>query len=249
MAVKFDIYRFHEIDSTNNYLAKLGREGFPEGVVVVADHQTNGRGRFGRKWSSEESKNLLFSVLLRPTFLNLDEVFVLTFAAGLSAAYAIEGTTGLEVTLKWPNDVLLQGKKICGILLEGSFDSGLLNYVVMGIGMNVNQKKFDETLSSIATSMAIVTGREFDREELLVFFLSHFSSIYDIVRKRDFYSIMKRWREKCKMFGKRIEVNLGNESFSGTFEDVGDDGKLILKTPKGMRYFSAGEVKINVRED
>lgn len=249
MGLDFDIYRFHEIDSTNDYLMMLGRKGFPEGVVALADYQTKGRGRFGRKWTSEESKNLLFSLLLRPTFLNIDEIFILTFAAAISVAEVVERATGMEVTLKWPNDVLLQEKKICGILLEGSFDTGILNYVVMGIGLNVNQKSFDGTLLWTATSMAIATGKEFDRDELMLSFLSHFSAIYDIVRKRDFYFLMKRWKERCKMFGKRIEVNVGDKSFTGIFEDVGDDGRLVLKTLEGIRYFNAGEVKINMTED
>jgi BirA family biotin operon repressor/biotin-[acetyl-CoA-carboxylase] ligase len=261
MRLDYDIYRFGKIDSTNSHLLKLGEEGFPEGTVVVADEQTAGRGRFGRSWEAEPQTNLLFSLLLRPHFLQQDEIFVLTFAAAVSVAEVIEKAAGVRPQLKWPNDVLLEGKKVCGILLESShraagsrvsyfdsnerdFDSNRLSHVVLGIGLNVNQQSFSPAISSEATSLSLLTGRKFDRDEILSAILANFSSVYESLQKGDFYSVMKKWRDRSIMFGKKITISLAGKTFEGICDGVTDDGALVLQTGSGLKKFTAGEITI-----
>ncbi|MCL5020816.1 MAG: biotin--[acetyl-CoA-carboxylase] ligase [Bacteroidetes bacterium] len=243
--MKYDIYRFGKIDSTNSYLLGLGDEGFPEGTVAVADEQTDGRGRFGRKWESESLSNLLFSILLRPGFLNRDEVFILTFSAAVAVAEALENVAGVSPELKWPNDVLLDGKKVCGILLESSFEASRLNYLVLGAGLNVNQSSFPAEIRDKATSLSIITGRKFDREEVLSTILARFGSVYETLKARDFYSVMKRWRNRSKMFGRKIELRLADRVIEGILEEVTDDGAILVGTSSGLQKFTAGEITIS----
>lgn len=243
--MNYDIYRYGKIDSTNSHLLKLGEEGFAEGTVVVADEQTAGRGRLGRSWEAEPQANLLFSLLLRPYFLQRDEVFILTFSAAVSVAEAIENVAQrVQPQLKWPNDVLLDGKKVCGILLESNFDSNGLSHVVLGIGLNVNQQEFSPTISACATSLSLVTGKKFDRDDLLFAILTNFSSVYESLQKRDFYSVMKKWRDRSIMFGKEITVGLAGKTFQGICGDVTDDGTLVLRTGDEVKKFTAGDVTI-----
>jgi BirA family transcriptional regulator, biotin operon repressor / biotin---[acetyl-CoA-carboxylase] ligase len=243
--LNYDIYRFGKIDSTNSYLLKLGDEGFPEGTVAVADEQSNGRGRFGRKWEAEPLSNLLFSILLRPNFLKRDEVFILTFSAAVAVADALEESAGLRTELKWPNDVLIDTRKVCGILLESSFEADILSHVVLGVGVNVNQTRFPEEIRGKATSLALSAGRKFDRDEILLTVLRMFSSLYEIVRAGDFYHIMKKWRERSTMFGQRITLKLADRSIEGIFDDVTDDGSLVIRTESGAQKFTAGEISIS----
>ncbi len=243
--MNYDIYRFGKIDSTNSHLLKLGDEGFPEGTVAVADEQVSGRGRFGRKWEAEPLSSLLFSMLLRPGFLKRDEMFILTFSAAVAVAEALENTADVKPELKWPNDILLDSKKVCGILLESSFDADRLNHIVLGIGVNVNQSLFPEELKEKATSLLLVTGRKFDREELLHMILNRFAAIYDTLKKGDFYSVMRRWRERSKMVGKKVELKLAERIFDGVVEDVTDDGAILIKTSSGLQRFNAGEITVS----
>jgi BirA family biotin operon repressor/biotin-[acetyl-CoA-carboxylase] ligase len=242
--LNYDIYRLDKVDSTNAHLLRLAEEGFPEGTLVVADEQSAGRGRFGRIWESEPQANLLFSLLLRPHFLQRDEVFILTFAAAVSVAEAIEEIARVKSGLKWPNDVLLDGKKVCGILLESNFDSNRLSHVVLGIGLNVNQQEFPPSISGRATSLLLSTGKKFDRDELLFSVLGNLSSDYETLQRRDFYSIMKKWRDRSVLFGKKIVVSLAGKMFEGICDDVTDDGALVLQSDDGSKKFTAGEVTI-----
>lgn len=243
--LNYDIYRFGKIDSTNSYLLKLGDEGFPEGTVVVADEQLSGRGRFGRRWEAEPLSNLLFSILLRPGFLGRDEAFILTFSAAVAVAEALDEAADVRTELKWPNDVLIDSKKVCGILLESSFEGARLNHVVLGIGLNVNQTFFPEEIMEKATSLALSVGRKFDRDEILFTILGKFASLYETVKSGEFYDVMKKWRERSKMFGRRITLKLADTTFEGIFDDVTDDGSLVLKTPSGSQKFTAGEISLS----
>ena len=244
-ALNYDIYRFGKIDSTNSYLLELGDKGFPEGTVAVADEQTSGRGRFARRWEAEPLSSLLFSILLRPVFLNRDEVFILTFSASVAVAEAIEIVTGVKTELKWPNDVLIHGRKACGILLESDFEGEKLNYVVIGIGLNVNQAVFPDEIKTKAVSLSMAAGRSFEREELLSSILLRFKEVYESLKERDFYSIMKRWRDKCLMFGKRIKFSVAGKEIEGVLEEVTDDGAVSVRTSSGVLKFTAGEMTIS----
>ncbi len=243
--LNFDIYRFDRINSTNSYLLGLGAEGFPEGTVAVADEQTEGRGRFGRRWEAEPLSSLLFSVLLRPIFLQRDEVFILTFAAAVAVAEALESVADIRPELKWPNDILIDDKKVCGILLESSFEAGRLDFIVLGAGLNVNQSGFSPELTEKATSLFLATGRKFEREEILQNILVKFDSVYGILKKRDFYRVMKRWRERVTMFGRRIELKVGDRIVQGVFEKVTDEGAIVLGTSSGPQEFTAGEISLS----
>ncbi len=243
--MNYDIYRFGKIDSTNSYLLRLGEKGFPEGTVAVADEQTSGRGRFGRKWQAEPLSSLLFSILLRPTFLNRDEVFILTFSAAVAVADAVESVAGVKSELKWPNDILFRGRKLCGILLESNFEGDKLNHVVLGVGLNVNQTLFPDEISASAVSLSMIAGRSFDREEVLSSILFSFNDIYESLKAKDFYSIMKRWRDRSSMFGKRIKFNVAGKEFEGTLDEVGDDGAVSILTSSGVLKFTAGEITIS----
>jgi len=242
--LNYDIYRFDKLDSTNSHLLKLGNEGFPEGTVVVADEQTMGRGRFGRKWEAEPLSNLLFSILLRPNYLNPDEIFVLTFAASVAVAEAIEDSVHIKTELKWPNDILVDSKKVCGILLESSFSASGLSHVVLGIGVNVNQEKFSAEIAGKATSLFISTGKKYERDEILFLVLKRFSLTLETLRSRNFYSVMKRWRDRSKIFGKKIKLALSGKTIEGVCDDIGDDGAIIILTADGLQKFTAGEVTI-----
>ncbi|MCL5267602.1 MAG: biotin--[acetyl-CoA-carboxylase] ligase [Bacteroidetes bacterium] len=242
--MNYEIYRFDKIDSTNSHLLKLADEGFPEGSVVVADEQTGGRGRFGRKWESEPLSNLLFSVLLRPVFLERDEVFVLTFSAAVAVAEAIEDVAKVRPELKWPNDVLLGSRKVCGILLESVFSSDDLSSVVLGVGLNVNQRHFPAEISARATSLSVYTGKKFDRDEILSAILGKFASIYETVRARDFYSVMKKWRDRSNMFGRKIRLRLADKVYEGICDEITDDGAIVVQTSTGFKTFTAGEISI-----
>ncbi len=215
---------------------------------MVADEQTAGRGRFGRNWEAEPQTNLLFSLLLRPHFLEQDEIFILTFAAAVSVTEAIEAIACVRPQLKWPNDVLLDGKKVSGILLESSFDSNRLSHVVLGIGLNVNQRKFPPAIYDVATSLSLFADKKFDRDELLFTILNNFSMIYESLQKRDFYRVMKEWRDRSIMPGKKISVNLAGKTIEGVCEDVTDDGALAVFTADGLTKFTAGEVTILSKE-
>ncbi len=242
--MNYDIYRFGRIDSTNNYVLSLGDRGFPEGTVAVADEQSAGRGRFGRKWEGESSSSLLFSVLLRPDFLSRDELFILTFSAAVAVSEAIADVTGIETELKWPNDVLIRNKKVCGILLESDFVGDRLNHVVLGIGLNVNQTRFTGEIEGRATSLCMAAGRTFDREEVLSAVLFRLNRIYESLRMRDFYRVMKLWRARSNMFGKAITLRLAGKEIEGVLEDVTDDGAAVIRTRSGEEKFTAGEITI-----
>ncbi len=170
------IFFFKSIKSTMDYAKKLAEKGEPEGTVVIADYQSHGRGRFGRIWKAEPEKNILMSVILRPT-IPLDKFGILSFLTSISVAEAIEKNVDVKITTKWPNDLLINGKKFCGILLEASITVESGDFVIIGIGINVNQENFPKEIQDYATSLYIETGK------LLIELLSF--KIYFAHLKRD----------------------------------------------------------------
>src|SRR6202023_741834 len=172
------IFHFFKVDSTNRVALELGHAGEPEGAVVLAEEQTAGRGRAGHAWHSERATGIYATLLLRPHLAPV-QAPLLTMMAGLSAHTAIQAQTGLNVDLKWPNDLLIRGKKVGGILTEMHAEPAQIRFVIVGIGLNVNQEKFPAELTAIATSLRVESGKPQSRLELLVRLLREFENDYN----------------------------------------------------------------------
>ncbi len=238
------IFAFDSIDSTNICVKTLAEAGAEEGAVVIAEHQTAGRGRLGRSWESTPGANLLFSVLLRPT-VKKEQAGFLTFYAAVAVARAVEAVTGSTTECKWPNDVLLNGKKCCGILLENSLQGDTLHYSIIGIGLNVNQERFGDGLTEKATSLACELKQQFDRKQILQRILEELDSFYSDVKQSIFDRVLEEWNVRCTMFGRHVILARADREFSGTAVGLSPDGGLILQTPKGRITLYAGDVTLS----
>jgi len=237
------LFVFESIDSTNVCAKTLAEAGTEDGTVVVADFQSEGRGRLGRQWEAQPGTSLLFSTVLRPN-LRHESAGLLAFFVAVSVARALEQETRLSVECKWPNDLLVNGKKVCGILIENSLSQEGLQYSVAGIGLNVGQHKFPEPLNSKATSIARETGKEADRAKLLQRVLMEMDTLYADVRVHNFDRVMDEWNSRCSMFGKTISVLQHDHRLDGSAVGLSSEGGLILKTQKGIETVFAGDVTI-----
>ncbi|GIW44013.1 MAG: hypothetical protein KatS3mg077_1295 [Candidatus Binatia bacterium] len=217
-------------ESTNDDAAVLGRQGAPEGTTVIADAQTRGRGRRGRSWVSPANLNLYLSVLLRPP-MDPDSAPQLGIVAGLAALDAVRSIVP-AAELKWPNDVLVRGRKLCGILAELSLGAGArLDFVVLGIGVNVNslETDFPAELRGIATSLRIEAGRWIDREEFAATLLRCLGEEYGAFLAQGFAPARQRWESACGTVGRRVEVDTGGERFVGTVLGLDERGALRVR--------------------
>jgi BirA family transcriptional regulator, biotin operon repressor / biotin---[acetyl-CoA-carboxylase] ligase len=237
------IYHFFKTDSTNRVALELGHAGEPEGAIVLAEEQTAGRGRAGRSWNSERAAGIYATLLLRPRLAPV-QAPLLTMMAGLSAHTAVQAVTGLTVDLKWPNDLLIRGKKAGGILTEMYAEPGQVRFVIVGIGLNVNQEKFAGELASIATSLRIETGKPQSRMEVLVRLLREFEGDYNRFLREGVASVVARFEAVSSYAkGKRVRVTNGAESYAGTTAGLGPEGLLQVKRDDGeMVTVIAGDV-------
>ncbi|MCI0708513.1 MAG: biotin--[acetyl-CoA-carboxylase] ligase [Ignavibacteriae bacterium] len=237
------LFLFDSIDSTNACAKTLAEADMEEGAVVFADFQTEGRGRLGRSWLSEPGNNLLFSCIFRPS-LSKERAGLMTFFAAVSAAKAIETMTHQIVECKWPNDLLLGGKKCCGILLENSFTQDGMTHSVVGIGVNVNQEKFEQSLQTKATSLKQVARKKIDRKELFQAMLYELETQYGNVVKGNFDFILNEWNRRCTMFGKTANVVREGGTITGKALELSPDGGLVLETATGTEIVYAGDVTV-----
>ncbi len=237
------VFHFFKTDSTNRVALELGHAGEPEGAVVLAEEQTAGRGRAGRKWHSERAAGIYATLLLRPKLAPV-QAPLLTMMAGLSAHTAVQALTGLAVDLKWPNDLLIQGKKVGGILTEMHAEPGQIRFVIVGIGLNVNQEKFPGELANTATSLRAETGKPQSRMELLVRLLREFESDYNRFVREGVASVVARFESISSYAkGKRVRVTNGTESYAGTTAGLGPEGLLQVQRDDGrMMTVIAGDV-------
>ena len=229
-----DIRVFQETTSTNDVVEKLAHDGVKEGVVVFAESQTRGRGRMGRKWISPPGKGLWFSVLLRPNF-HPQEATRLTIASATALRRAIVALTGLQPEIKWPNDLLIWGKKVAGILTELSAELDRVRHVILGIGVDVNPvpSDFPEAVRSIATSLKIASGRHVSRAELAVAILREFDHDYARVCSGQFASLADEWEEHCTTLGRQVSIRLGQREVRGCAESLSPEGELLVRTEHG----------------
>lgn len=236
------LFVFESLDSTNACAKTLAEAGGEEGTVVVTEFQTHGRGRQGRSWLAEPSTNLLFSVILRPQ-LKKENSGLLTFYAAVSVCRAVEEAVKVKVECKWPNDLLLDRKKFCGILLENSLEKDRLGYSVIGVGVNVNQRSFDQFLGHV-TSLSIAGGRDCDRAVILRHILEEMDRLYKHVQEQRFEKILQEWNARCSMYGREITVAQKDQTISGTAVGLNADGGLVLRTPTGNTTVYAGDVTV-----
>jgi len=228
------VFHFLKTDSTNRVALDLGHAGEPEGAVVLAEEQTAGRGRAGRKWHSERAAGIYVTLLLRPKLAPV-QAPLLTMMAGLSAHSAVQALTGLAVDLKWPNDLLIRGKKLGGILTEMHAEPGQIRFLIVGIGLNVNQEKFPGDLANTATSLRAETGNPQSRMELLVRLLREFESDYNRFLREGVASVVARFESASSYArGKRVRITNGTESYVGTTAGLGPEGLLQVERDGGQ---------------
>jgi BirA family biotin operon repressor/biotin-[acetyl-CoA-carboxylase] ligase len=231
-----DVRWVEETDSTNTRLLDEARGGAPEGVVLVADHQTAGRGRLGRRWESPPASSLLVSVLLRPA-VPLDRAHLVTMAAGLAASDACEAVAGVRPGLKWPNDLVVDDAKLAGLLAESVVEGDALRALVVGMGLNVTAAPAEG-----ATSLADLAGGPVERRPLLDAWLVHLDA-----RLGALHGVLDDYRPRCATLGREVRVERpGGAALTGRAVDVTDVGHLVLDTGSGQVSVAVGDV-VHVR--
>jgi len=232
------IIPFQSIDSTNSYL-KENFKSLAEGDVCFSLHQTGGKGRRGRVWQ-DEGKDLLFSILFLEG-LNEKLALALPLLSGAAVAQTLVGL-GFDPKIKWPNDVLLNDKKCCGILVEGVSETSI-DAIISGIGINLNEDSFPEDIAYKATSLHIQSGLTYDPKEVLSLFLKEFDELYEDY-KRGGKRYLTLIRERFYLLGKEVYLNYHNENLSGTVEGIDDEGSLLLNDGKKVHHLISGEVSL-----
>jgi BirA family transcriptional regulator, biotin operon repressor / biotin---[acetyl-CoA-carboxylase] ligase len=244
------LHHYYKIGSTNTAAMEAAAEGAPEGSVFLAEEQTAGRGRGAHSWQSARSTGIYCSVVLRPA-QPPSEVLVLALAAGLAACAAIKQVDSrVNVDLKWPNDVLIEGKKVCGVLTEMNAEATRVRYVVMGVGINVNQKDFPKELESEATSLRMATGSEWSRVELTAALLKSLDREYRLLIEQPDarQSILRRFAEQSSWVRrKQVRVEESGSRIEGTTEGLDQRGFLQVRTAHGLQTVLSGTVR-EVRE-
>jgi BirA family biotin operon repressor/biotin-[acetyl-CoA-carboxylase] ligase len=236
------VHYYPQVGSTNDVARELAADGAPEGTVVIADEQTRGRGRLARHWVAPPNTSLLMSVIFRPA-LPPDQAHRLLIACGLALAEACEAVAGVRVDVKWPNDLLIDGKKVAGILAESAVEGERLDWLVVGAGLNVHQV-FTPTdpLSGRATSLHMETGKEHDRAMLLAQILVRLNDWHTRV---DQNVLLAAWRARCPMLGQPIQVETPDGILDGLAEDIDTTGALWLRDAEGQRHcLTVGEATI-----
>lgn len=237
---------FQETASTNDLIEQMASHGVAQGMVVVAESQTRGRGRLGRTWSSLPGKGLWFSVLLRPQ-IRPQAAPQLTVAAALSLWRAVYQLTGLSSEIKWPNDLLIQGKKISGILTEMSAEMDHVKHLVIGAGLNVNHqpRDFPAELRSQASSLALASGQLWNRSDLLVAILREMDSAYRKISSGGFSALAEEWRQRCTTLGRQVTIRQGNRLIHGLAETIDEEGALLVRTQHGrLERVTGGDVTV-----
>lgn len=237
-----------QVGSTNDLAKQLAREGAREGLVVVAEQQVAGKGRLGRSWSTPRGSAIAMTLVLRPT-MPPHQAPRVTLVAAVAVAEAVRAITGLPVGIKWPNDVQLEDRKFCGILTEMEADMDRIDFVVCGMGLNVNMEReaFAPEYRNTATSLRAEAGRTFPRAPLIQAILARFESAYDQLAGGRFEAVLDRWRSLSITLGRPVRVSsaTGAPTLVGTAEDVDADGALLVRTEDGaLHRVLAGEVSL-----
>ncbi len=240
-----DIICFEKTDSTNARAKHLAEEGAGEGTLVVAESQNAGKGRRGRRWTSPPGTGIWMSLILRPD-IPPSKASMLTLVAALGVSEGIEKAAGIRAEIKWPNDLVINGKKICGILTEMSTELDSIQYVVVGIGINVNMEQFPEELSSTATSLCLESGQRLSRGQILGAVARSFEHYYsEFLGKKDLAFLQKPYEERLANLGRPVTVMDPADSYSGICRGIDREGELLVEREDGrLCRVLSGEVSV-----
>jgi len=239
------IHSFRQVTSTSDIAKELAAKGAKEGTVIVAETQTRGRGRLSREWASPEG-GIWLSIILRPK-VSPKEASKLTLTTSVAVARVINKLFGLKAEIKWPNDVQIDGKKICGILTEGVTRGKAADFVVVGIGVNANidLQSLPKPLRGLTTSLKKELGRRIEREKFLSALLNEIERYYNAFAKEKFSSILKEWRSLCSHLGSSVKVTSFYETLEGLAVDIDEDGALLVQLKNGTtRRVVSGDVTV-----
>jgi len=240
------VYYFEEIDSTQNFAQKIALDKKENGTIIVAEKQTAGRGRLDRKWTSPKG-GIWFSLIVHPKF-DVSTSTLVPIAGAVALAKSIKTTLGIDVLVKWPNDITLEGKKVAGMLVDASFQANNIDYLILGIGINfdIDPKKIEKKLSKSPNFYGVNSLRKKNDNTppkvLLREFLVQFEKTLSQLNKGDKVVIVKEWTKKAGKIGKRITINTSNGKISGVDQGIDNDGALKLKTSKGVKKIFVGDV-------
>ena len=232
-----------ETDSTNLWIKRLAKEGASEGTLALAEFQSAGRGRLGRSWEVPEGTSVMMSILLRPKF-EPQYAPTLTLVMGMAVAKAVK-SLGFDVSIKWPNDVVVSHKKICGILTEMGVRDGKIDYAVIGVGINVNIREFPEEMADKATSLYLESGKEFDRSQIPGLVMEAFEEYYEkFAATCDLSGLKEEYESILANYDQPVRV-LAKEPYEGVARGITDGGELLVeKTDGTIATVSAGEVSV-----
>ncbi len=244
------LYCFQVIDSTNSYLLNLAKEGAPEGTVVLSEFQTAGRGRKQRPWLATAGKNLLFSILIRPE-VEIDLSQKITLATAIILAETIERyleekqLPKIDIQFKWPNDLMVNGLKLSGILAESILREKKILALVLGIGINLNEKRDEmpEEIRATATSLMELSGQPVERERFLCMFLEQFEKDYERFERTLYREVVDEWKQRCHQFGKKVLLSTPFGQEEGIVRDIDSSGYLVYEDKSGQLHaLVAGEI-------
>lgn len=240
-----EVLYFDTIDSTNTKAQELAEKGYPSGTLVVADKQESGKGRRGRSWVSPSGTGIFMTLMIKPD-INPNNASMLTLVAALAVAKAITSVTGEEALIKWPNDIVVNGKKVCGILTEMNAQFDYINHIVVGIGINVHNESFPEEISQMASSLMIEAGgKRFHRAQIIAETMSYFEQYYDtFLKTQDLSALVREYDKLLVNRNKSVRVLDPKEPFDGKAMGITPKGELIVDTWESRKLVSSGEVSV-----
>ena len=239
------VFYYEKTGSTNLDAKQLAEDGAPHGTLVVAEEQTDARGRRGRNWQAPAGSNLYFSLVLRPNF-PAEHASMLTLVMAVSVARAVREQCGLKAEIKWPNDIVVNKRKVCGILTEMTMEARAIGYVIVGVGINVNQKEFPEDIRETATSLSCESGKVFSREELLQRIMEFFEADYETFLKTENIALlMDTYNSWLVNKGAQVKVLEPSGEYLGTAQGINENGELLVERENGhLEAVYAGEVSV-----
>ena len=244
-----NLYCFQSISSTNEYAKKLLESGKHRPAVIVAEKQTRGKGRMGRSWSSRSGKGVFMSVIF--TFFEPKKnPFIINYISALAVQMTLKNELNLNSEIKWPNDILLKGRKVCGILSENVRENHEINHIISGIGLNVNQRPsdFPAEYRKKAISLKMAANREYDITEVIIQILKKLNNLYLQEKNNGTIPLFKKWLRECSTIGKEVEIRIKDEIIKGVAENINYDGVLSLRTPDhSLKKIIVGDLQYLVK--